>query len=191
MLYVIKIFTNDWFSSQLVSNSLPTKENRVGGIFIIGIIKQNAVFLAIFCNCAQKCYYTLQQQCSVTQVLHLDNTWTPREAMGWKESHCPCMGMICVFCSIILHVRKNPPTTISKICGEYGQKSSSTPIVRVYFDNIGSWNHGTCFLCARGNFDNLTQFFFLVNLFTRQMWERAGVRSVRQRSVIGLKWFPR
>ena len=100
------------------------------------------------------------------------------------------MGMICVFCSIILHVRKNPPTTFSKICCEYGQKSSSTPIVHVFFfDNIGSWNHGTCLLCARGNFYNFTQLFFLVNLFTRQMWERARVRSVRQWSVKGLKWF--
>ena len=103
-LYVIEMFTNNWFSKPLVSNSLPTNENRVGGIFIIGIIKQNAVFLAIFCNCAQKCYYTLQQQCSVIQVLHLDNTWTRGEAMGVKESHCPCMGMICIFCLIILQV---------------------------------------------------------------------------------------
>ena len=82
------------------------------------------------------------------------------------------MRMICGFCSIIIQVGKIPPTNISKICCEYGQNSSSTPILRVYFDNIGSWNRGTCSLCTRGNVENFRKLFSLVNLFTRQVWEQ-------------------
>ena len=47
-LYVIKIFSNNRFSHPLVLNSLPTKENGVGGIFIIVIINQNTTL----CNFA-------------------------------------------------------------------------------------------------------------------------------------------
>ena len=49
-LYVIKIFPYSWFSQPLGSNSFPTKENRVGEIFIIVIVKQNAIILAKVCN---------------------------------------------------------------------------------------------------------------------------------------------
>ena len=80
-MYVIKIFTFKWFSQPLDSNSLPTKENRVGEIFIIVIIKQNAIILAKVCNFTQKCFCTLLQQCRVFQALCLDNTWPWRKAM--------------------------------------------------------------------------------------------------------------
>ena len=51
-LYVIKISTYNWVSQPLGSYSLPTKDDRVGGIFLIVIIKQNAIFLATVCNFA-------------------------------------------------------------------------------------------------------------------------------------------
>ena len=73
-MYVIKIFTTNWFSKPLGSNSLPTKENRVGEIFIIVIIKQTANLLAKVCNFAQQGFCTFLQQCRVIQALCLDNT---------------------------------------------------------------------------------------------------------------------
>ena len=96
-LYVIKTFTYNWFSIPLESNSFPTKKNRVGEIFIIVIIKQNAMFLATACNFAWKYYYTLQQQCRVIQALCLDNTWPWTEAVLWKWSQCLCVKIICNF----------------------------------------------------------------------------------------------
>ena len=131
-LYVIKIFNEFWFSQPLGAYSLPTKENWVGGILIIVIIKQNEIFLATFCNFAWKCYYTLQQQCRVIQALCLDNTWPRREAMLWKCNKFPCVEIICVFSSNIRAGEKIP----SKLNG------------LVYFDNIGFWNHRTYSLCA-------------------------------------------
>ena len=52
-MFVIKIFTNDWFSQPLGLYSVSTKDNRVGELFIIVIIKQNVIFLAKACNFAQ------------------------------------------------------------------------------------------------------------------------------------------
>ena len=106
-MFVIKIFTNDRFSQPLGLYSVSTKENRVGGIFMIVIIKQNVILLAKVCNFAQKCYYTLQQQCRVIQVFCLGNTWPWREAMVWLYSKYPCVEMIRVFCSIIKTGEKN------------------------------------------------------------------------------------
>ena len=106
-LYVIKISTYNWVSQPLGSYSLPTKENRVGGIFLIVIIKQIAIFSARICNFAWKCYYTLQQQCRVIQSLCLDNTWPLREAMVWKWSKFSCVEIIYVFSSIVKAGEKN------------------------------------------------------------------------------------
>ena len=89
--------------------------------------------------------------------------------MVWLYSQYRCLEMICVFCSIIRQVEKIPPSTISQIYFECGHKSSPTPIVRVYFDNIGSLNHRTCSLCASGNFADFTQLFVFEHLFTGQV----------------------
>ena len=89
--------------------------------------------------------------------------------MMWLYCQSPCLEMMCVFCSIILQVEKIPPLTIFKIYCEYGHKSSPAPIVRVYFDNIGSLNHRTWTLCAPGNVADFTQLFFFEHLFTGQV----------------------
>ena len=49
-----------WEDQEYKSNSLPTKANSVGGIFIMVIIKQSAIFLAKVDKLALKCYYTFQ-----------------------------------------------------------------------------------------------------------------------------------
>ena len=89
--------------------------------------------------------------------------------MVWLYSQYRCLEMICVFCSTIRQVEKIPPSTISQIYFECGHKSSPTPIVRVYFDNIGSLNHRTWTLCAPGNVADFTQLFFFEHLFTGQV----------------------
>ena len=89
--------------------------------------------------------------------------------MVWLYSQYPCLEMICVFCSIILQVEKIPPSTISQIYCENGQKLSSTPIELVYLDNIGSLNHRTCSLYAPGNLADFTQLFVFEHLFTGQV----------------------
>ena len=83
--------------------------------------------------------------------------------------------------------KKVPPPTIFKIYIERGHKSSPTPIVRVYFDNIGSLNQRTYLFGAPGNFTNFTQLILLVYLFTGQVRGRARVRSDRWGPTIGQK----
>ena len=128
---------------------------------------------------------------SFKKIIHRLNfqipNFTPKNftsARIFLHGHCPLE-------RVILQVEKIPPPTIFKIYCENGHKSSPTPIVRVYFDNIGSLNHRTCSLCAPGNFADFSQLFFFEHLFTGQVWECARVRSERQSLTIGRKWFSR
>ena len=106
--------------------------------------------------------------------------------MVWKWSKFPCVEIICVFSLIIkageinstAHYFPNLLWQWSKIIIE------THCIGHVYFENIGLWNHRTYSLHAQSNFSNFTQLFFLMNLFTGQVLERARVRSVWQRSLI-------
>ena len=77
-----------WEDQEYKSNSLPTKANSVGGIFIMVIIKQSAIFLAKVDNLALKCY------------THFNN-----HAELFKH-----------FCSIMKAVDKILRPTIFKIC---------------------------------------------------------------------------
>ena len=106
-LYVTKISTYNWGSQLLGAYSLPTRENWVGGIFIIVTIMQNAIFPATVCNFAWKCYEILQQQYRGIQALCLGNTWPRREAMLWKWNIFPSVEIICVFSSVIGAGEKN------------------------------------------------------------------------------------
>ena len=97
-----------------------------------------------------------------------------------NEVNVSCVEIICVFSLIIkageinstAHYFPNLLWQWSKIIIE------THCIGHVYFENIGLWNYRTYSLHAQSNFSNFTQLFFLMNLFTGQVLERARVRSV-------------
>ena len=139
----------------------------------------------------KNCHNFFFRSCRTPPPFHLDNTLWSRQVVFLGLKQLAFVGSILLDSALQKLVKKIPPTTISKIYREYGQKSSSKPIVCVYFDNRGSLDHSTCSLCALGSFTNRTEQILHVNLFTGQLCERGGVRSDRGGPTIGQKWFSR